>query len=176
MDVVDSQEDVQQHLFKLLALIWQGVVRREKSLDFGPDAAGIEVLGQRLGGREGLDAVGVAAGQVLDHPFVHEVQRRALASIDVLSRFKKGHSFSGIAVLERTINARIGKLVCAGGYGGGGEKRQEDGAPAAPGRRGEMAEQTRPARQKTTRLRSTTLLIFFLPNQELTLFDALTSS
>src|SRR2546422_9716761 len=42
---------------------------------------------------------------------IYEVQRRALASIDVLSRFKKGHPFSGIAILERTINARIGKLV-----------------------------------------------------------------
>ena len=62
MDVVDGQEDVQQHLFELLALIWQGVVRREKGLDFGPDAAGIEVLGQRLGGRQGLNAVSVAAG------------------------------------------------------------------------------------------------------------------
>src|SRR2546426_12827377 len=44
----------------------------------------------------------LAAGQVLDHPFVHEVQRRALASIDVLSRFKKGHSFSGIADRKST--------------------------------------------------------------------------
>src|SRR3989441_1573728 len=167
MDVVDGQEDVQKHLLELLALIRQGVVRREKGLDFGRDAAGIEVLGQRLGGREGLDAVGVAAGQVLDHPFVHEVQRCALASIDVLSRFKEGHSFSGIAVLERTINARIGKLVCAGGYGGGGKEKQEDGAPPARGRGGEKSEQTRPARQNTTRLRSPPLLFFFLPTQEL---------
>src|SRR2546425_1202329 len=106
----------------------------------------------------------------------HEGKRRNLASIEVLSRFQEGHSFIRIGVPERTINARIGKLVCAGGYGGDGKQNQEDGTPASRGRRCEMSEQAGPSRQNTTRFRSTTFLIFFWPNQDLTLLERSTIS